>query len=365
MIFTGERKTFSNIDKVLLFSFIAVVLIGLVMLYSASKEYDSSVLMFRQIFWIIFGSFLLLAILRIDYHKFISLAYLLYALNLILLVLVLFVGKAKGGSHRWLDLGAFNIQPSELAKITLALALTAYLGRRKSDIGKLNVFLGSLLFLIPFFLLILIEPDLGGAIILVPITFAILYIAGARILHLGGVFFLGLASLPFFWHFLRDYQKERLFVFINPNIDPLGSGYTIIQSKIAIGSGGLLGKGWLGGTQNQLNFLPERHTDFIFSVIGEEWGFLGAILLILLYALIVYRGAKLMQTTSDIYGRLITTGFVALFATQVIVNIGMTIGFLPIVGLPLPLISYGGSSLIATLIYMGLLLNISTKRSLF
>ncbi len=355
----------NKLDKTLFFSVLAILFIGLLILYSASTRYYSQNIVFRQACWILIGVILLFIILRIDYQRFISVSYLLYGINIFLLILVLFFGEARGGARRWISLGAFNLQPSELAKITLVLALSLYIGRRKRDVTKIGFLFGAFFLVLPAFFLILIEPDLGGALLLIPITLTMLFMAGAKIKHLVAIVLLGLSSLPFFWQFLKDYQKERLFVFINPNIDPLGSGYTVIQSKIAIGSGGLLGKGWLSGTQNQLNFLPERHTDFIFSVVGEEWGFLGALILIFLYLLIVYRGIKIIETTPDEYGRLIATGFITLFSLQVIINIGMTIGFLPIVGLTLPLISYGGSSLIVTLIYIGFLLNIGMRRPLF
>lgn len=354
-----------KIDRVLFFSALAILFIGLAILYSASKEYYHQGIMFRQAFWILVGIAFLFAVLRLDYQRIIGISYLFYGINILLLVLVLFFGEARGGAHRWISFGMFNIQPSELAKITLVLALSAYMGRRKADVAKISFLFGALCLLAPAFFLILIEPDLGTAILLAPVTVAMLFMAGARLRHLCAIIFAGAALLPFFWHFLKDYQRQRLFVFMNPNTDPLGSGYTIIQSKIAVGSGGLLGKGWLAGTQNQLNFLPERHTDFIFSVVGEEWGFLGALVLMLLYVVIIYRSVKIIETTPDTYGRLMATGFVTLFFIQVIVNIGMTIGFLPVVGLTLPLISYGGSSLVTTLICIGFLLNISMRRPLF
>lgn len=360
-----NRGALHKFDTAMFFPVLSILFIGLLMLYSASREFHSQDIVFRQVLWIIFGMIFLFAVSRVDYQRFISISYFLYGISILLLIVVLFIGKARGGAHRWISLGAFNLQPSELAKITLVLALSAYIGGRKTDITRIGPLLGALFLALPAFILILVEPDLGSALILIPIVFTMLFIAGARMSHLIGIGFIGLSTLPFFWNFLRDYQRQRLFVFINPNIDPLGSGYTVIQSKIAVGSGGLLGKGWLSGTQNQLNFLPERHTDFIFSVVGEEWGFLGAVMLILLYGLIVYRGIKIIETTPDVYGRLIATGFVALFSLQVIINIGMTIGFLPIVGLTLPLISYGGSSLITTLIYIGFLLNVGMRRPLF
>ncbi|OGW74598.1 MAG: rod shape-determining protein RodA [Omnitrophica bacterium RBG_13_46_9] len=359
------RDNSKNFDKIIFFSTLAILFVGVLVLHSASSRYYHQNIVFRQIIWISVGIMFLFAVLRISYQKILHVSYLLYGLNMFFLVLVLVIGQARGGSHRWINLGAFNFQPSELAKIALIFALSSYLGARKGDVARIGALFGVLCFALPVFILILIEPDLGTALMLVPITFAMLFMAGANMRHLMSVVFMGLGALPFLWHLLRDYQKQRLLVFINPNIDPLGSGYTIIQSKIAVGSGGLFGKGWLSGTQNQLNFLPERHTDFIFSVVGEEWGFLGALILILLYLLIVYRGIKIMQSTPDIYGRLIATGVVTLFSLQVVINIGMTIGFLPVVGITLPLISYGGSSLITTLILIGVLLNIGMRRPLF
>ena len=190
-----------------------------------------------------------------------------------------------------------------------------------------------------------------------------LFVRGIKGKHLISIITLGLASMPFLWHMLKDYQQERLSVFINPNADPLGAGYTMIQSRIAIGSGFLLGKGWLSGTQNQLNFLPERHTDFIFSVIGEEGGFIGCVVLIGLYSVLIYRGLKIAKETGDTYGKLMATGIVTMLASQAIISMGMASGFMPVVGLPLPLMSYGGSSLLTTMISIALLLSISMRKT--
>ena len=355
----------SKFDKILLFAVLAIIIIGLFALYSASIRYYSQKIILRQVMWMLVGLAFMAASLRLDYQKVLNASYALYAVNILLLIFVLFFGRSRGGASRWIGIGPISIQPSEVAKITLILALSSYIGSRKNEVTKISFLLRVLCFALPVFLLILVEPDLGTALLIVPITLIMLYVAGARAGHLFGIVLLGVGALPVFWQFLKEYQKQRLFVFINPNIDPLGSGYTIIQSKIAVGSGGIFGKGWLGGTQNQFNFLPERHTDFIFSVIGEEWGFIGALVLISLYALIVVRGLKIIDRTPDLSGKLMATGFIALFAIQAIVNIGMTIGLLPIVGLTLPLISYGGSSMVATLVTMGLLLNIDMRRSLF
>lgn len=355
----------NKVDKMLLVSVFAILIMGLLMLFSASIKYYSHGIVLRQVVWMAIGVIILLLISQIDYQRILITSYFMYAFTIAILLFVLFFSKARGGSHRWINMGAFSIQPSEIAKITLVLALSSYMSVRKSEVHKLSFIIRVFALVIPIVLLVLMEPDLGTSLLFIPITIAMLFAAGARPRHLVGIMLLGMGAVPFLWQFLKDYQKQRLLVFLDPNIDPLGSGYTIIQSKIAVGSGGLFGKGWLSGTQNQLNFLPERHTDFIFSVIGEEWGFMGALVLIGLFAVVIYRGIKIIERTPDLSGRLIATGFITLFAVQAIVNIGMTIGVLPIVGLTLPLVSYGGSSLVTMLTAIGIVLNVGTRRSLF
>jgi len=280
-------------------------------------------------------------------------------------LLVLLVGSARLGAKRWLSLGLFSLQPSELCKISFILALVKYVSDNNDRIGKVKVVAISLLIcIIPMFLIIK-EPDLGTALVFLPILFTVLFIAGARISHLICIVLAGLGSLPLLWHLLRSYQKMRLLVFLNPSSDPLGAGYTVTQSKIAVGSGGLFGKGWLSGTQNQLNFLPERHTDFIFSVIGEEWGFIGAVLVLGLFILIIRGLLNIADATYDNRGKLLIVSIVTLLWFQVFINISMTIGLMPVVGLPLPLISYGGSSLATTIVLIGLALSVRLKRKVF
>jgi len=243
--------------------------------------------------------------------------------------------------------------------------MSGYLGNKKDTMRRpSSLIVPCIIIGIPF-VLVLLQPDLGTALLLIPIFLAMLVVSGASGKYVIGMIAAGILAAPFFWHFLREYQRQRLMVFISPNIDPLGAGYTIIQSKIAIGSGGLVGKGWLNGTQNQLNFLPERHTDFIFSVVGEEFGFLGASALVLLFFVLVKKAFVIANQTSDMYGRCIATGIGVMLAMQVIINVGMTIGLMPVVGIPLPLVSYGGSSLLATMIAIGLLLNVGMRRSTF
>ena len=363
-----KRSGFRDFDIMLIGLALLIFTIGILTIHSATMARGLSFsegFVFRQLNWLGIGIILLFIAILISYQRFIDLAYLIYAINIALLVLVLFLGHIRLGAQRWFSIAGFAFQPSELTKLGLVLALANYVGSRKgamSEIGSLIV--PCILLAIPFFL-VLLQPDLGTALLLIPVFFSILMIGGAELKYLGGMALAGLAGLPFFWHFLRDYQKQRLLVFINPNIDPLGAGYTIIQSKIAVGSGGLFGKGWLAGTQNQLNFLPERHTDFIFSVIGEEWGLVGALAVVFLYYMIAKKAFTIAALTSDLYGKAIAVGIGTLIAFQVIINISMTIGLMPVVGIPLPLVSYGGSSLIATLVAIGLLLNVGMRRSTF
>lgn len=366
MIF--NKKLIKDFDKAILAIVFILCLIGLLTLYSSTKVRDLSFaesFVFKQISWIAFGALLLLLIVNISYQKFIDISYFLYAINIILLILVLIMGRERLGAQRWFTIGNFTLQPSEFIKINFILTLANYLGSKKGNLEDPRGLIVPLMLLGVPFLLVLIQPDLGTALLLVPIFLSMMFVAGARPKYLNTLVILGVTLMPFFWHFLKDYQKQRLVVFLNPNVDPLGAGYTIIQSKIAVGSGGLIGKGWLAGTQNQLNFLPERHTDFIFSVIGEEWGLFGALILVLLFFMIVRRGFDIAHSTNDMYGKLVATGIIVLIALQVTTNIAMTIGMMPVVGIPLPLISYGGSSMLTTFIAIGLLLNIGMRRSRF
>ncbi len=357
-----------DFDKTLLLITILISLVGLIALYSATQAKGPEVsrgYILRQAGWFAIGMLILFIIVNISYQRFIDASYPLYAVNLFLLLLILVVGGRRLGAQRWFSIGAFAFQPSEFIKITLILALSNYVGTRRERMSEFRSLAVPILLMTVPFLLVILQPDLGTALILVPIFFTILFVGGADWRHLLAMIAAGLLSLPFLWHLLHGYQKQRLLVFLNPNIDPLGAGYTIIQSKIAIGSGGLFGKGWLSGTQNQMNFLPERHTDFIFSVVGEEWGFLGSLALVLACLFIVKRAFRTASLTSDLYGTLVASGIAVMLSLQIIINISMTIGLMPVVGIPLPLVSYGGSSLVATCIAIGLLLNVGMRRSTF
>jgi len=363
------RRRFSgDFDTTLFIAAVALIICGIFFLYSATYSQSDAPgknLFLKQLFWAVIGLISLFLITQIDYQRIIDFAYPLYAINIAMLVVLMFIGRSRLGAQRWFEIGDFTVQPSEFIKVTLVVALATSIGSRKTLMDNLTSLIVPILLIGVPFALIIMQPDLGTALLLAPLAFTMFYIGGARLKHLITMLLMGLVGVPFFWQFLRDYQKDRLLVFLDPNIDPLGAGYTIIQSKIAIGSGGMFGKGWLSGTQSQFNFLTERHTDFIFSVVGEEWGFIGASVVIALYLVIIARAFAILNSTNDIYGRLIASGAIALFTVQVFVNIGMTIGLMPVVGLPLPLISYGGSSMVATLMLIGLLLNVGMRRSMF
>ena len=358
-----KPRLLRELDLVLLAATFSLFAIGLLFIYSSSMQRDTSYL-FRQLTWMGLSLIVFLLLVSIPYSKIVGTAYLWYGLILFLLISVLLLGVVTKGAQRWLKLGDFNIQPSEFMKVALILALACCLTRQRDTFQHWSsLFLPLLLTFMPM-VMIVKQPDLGSALLLLPVLFSVLYVAGCRTKHLVFLLLIGLLCTPFLWrHGLKPYQRERLMVFVNPDIDPLNTGYTIIQSKIAIGSGMLWGKGWLHGTQNQLKFLPESHTDFIFAVVGEEWGFIGVLLVIFLYLVLVWRGFKIAQMTQEFSGRLLATGLTAMLASQILINIGMTAGFLPVVGLPLPLISYGGSSLFTTMISLALLENVRLRRS--
>ena len=357
-----------DFDKALVIAMFVIFAIGLLTIHSSTATRGlelSESFIAKQAMWMASGLLLFFVVIRISYQRFVDISYVVYTVNVLLLLMVLVLGRARLGAQRWFAIGSFTFQPSEFIKLSLILVLANYIGSRRGAMDSFRALIVPCILLGIPFVLVLLQPDLGTGLLLLPIFFSMLFVGGARPRHLVGMIGIGLAGLPFFWHFLRDYQKTRLLVFLNPNVDPLGAGYTIIQSKIAAGSGGLLGKGYHAGTQNQLNFLPERHTDFIFSIIGEEWGFAGAIFLVLCYFFIVKKAYTIAGLTTDMYGKAIACGIGTMLAMQVVINIGMTIGMMPVVGIPLPLVSYGGSSLIMTLVAIGLLLNVGMRRSTF
>lgn len=355
---------------------LAICAIGILSIYSSTYQKDDEVyrdIYKRQIFWVLLGVALFLLISRFNYRRLWDITYILYAIGLLLLFLVFVLGITRLGAQRWLKFAWLNFQPSEFIKIIMIIFLARYFSRQPLEdisllVHRLGIFRGlilpAILVAIPMGLIIE-QPDLGTATMVMFIFVAMLYLAQVKLRYLIMLFSLALCTLPLFWFLLRDYQKERLLVFLNPNIDPLGAGYTIIQSKIAIGSGGLFGKGWLSGTQGQLSFLPEAHTDFIFATFAEEWGLVGAAVLLLLYYLLINQAIAIGLRTRDYFGKLLSFGIAAMLSVQVFVNIAMTMGLAPVVGIPLPLMSYGGSSVVMMFIALGILVNIDKTRAIF
>ena len=353
-----------------------IICLGILSIFSSTYQKEGKLwqeIYKRQILWVGLGLVAFFIMSSLNYRRLWDLTYFLYGLALFFLLLVFVLGIVRLGAQRWLRIAWFNFQPSEFAKLILVIFLARYYSRRSLENISLNsakfgifqaIAIPLLFISVPMFLIIE-QPDLGSGLMLVLIFLAMLYLANVKLKHIFIFLFVILLPLPLFWHFLRDYQKDRLLVFLNPNIDPLGAGYTVIQSKIAIGSGWLWGKGWLSGTQSQLHFLPESHTDFVFATFAEEWGFLGSIFLLALYYMIIRQGFLIAERTSDSFGRLLAYGITLMLSIQVFINIAMNMGLAPVVGLPLPLMSYGGSSVLVTFIALGILVNIDRTRAVF
>ncbi len=354
---TGLKR---GLDGVLLGLALALAILGVVLVYSATFHQASlSHLALRQSAWVLVGLIAAWVFFSVDYQALVARGYGFYGVVLVALLLLIFVGKRSTyGATRWADLRYFYLQPAEFAKLGLILGLAKYLsvpGRRVDSWIALAMPLGLGTVM---GVLILRQPSLGTAMVLIPITGAMLYVAGARLWQLMVLVGAGIGSFPLLWHFLKDYQKRRVMTFLEPDSDALGAGYNVIQSQIAVGSGGVWGKGFLQGTQSQLHFVPFHHTDFVFSVIAEELGLAGVLLLLGLYFGLLARLADIAANTRERSGALVCVGILAMLATQMAVNIGMTIGLAPVTGLPLPLVSYGGSSTVVTLACIGIALNV-------
>ncbi len=348
----------------LVFAAAGLVVIGTLFIFSAAYH-DSGSYEDKQLFWVLAAAVILFVIPFVGYRTFLSISYLFYVISILLLISVFIFGEARLGAQRWLKFGPFILQPSEFAKLATVLALANFLGSHNPIERKSRTVLIALCIAVLPFLLIMKQPDLGSAIMFLPMGLALLFLWGIRYRTLIVSVLLGVTAAPFGWFILKEYQRKRILVFLNPDLDPLGSGYTAVQSKIAVGSGGLLGKGYLAGTQSQLQFVPEHHTDFIFCVIGEEWGYIGALLVLAFYALLFRSAFQVMDGTTDIKAKLLIAGVTSIIFTQTFINIGMSFGLMPITGITLPLISYGGSSLVATAVSLGLILSIYKERSIF
>lgn len=350
-----------HLDAILLFSLIALSALGLFVLYSAAGGNDQLVLRQCIRLGIAFGAMILVAQLPTLWLE--RWTPWLYSVGLLLLFAVLIIGDVGKGAQRWLDLGFVRFQPSEMMKLAVPMMVTWYLSDKRLPPSPSRLAIAGALIVVPV-LLIAKQPDLGTSLLIAGSGFFVVFLAGLSWRLLGGLTVLAGAGAPVLWHFMHDYQRQRVITFLNPEQDPLGSGYHIIQSKIAIGSGGLFGKGWLNGTQAHLEFLPERSTDFIFAVLGEEFGLFGIGILLVVYSLIIVRCVFIATQAQDTYSRLLGGSLAMTFFIYIIVNTGMVTGLLPVVGLPLPLVSYGGTSMVTLMAGFGILMSIHTHRKL-
>jgi rod shape determining protein RodA len=350
-----------HIDAPLLFALVGVSALGLIVLYSAGGE--DMELVQRQMLrlGIAFGTMIAVAQVSPDVLQ--RLTPWAFTIGILLLLAVLIGGTTSGGAQRWLDLYFVRFQPSEMMKLAVPMMVAGYLADVRLPPNRFQLLASGIMIAVPM-LMIAKQPDLGTALLIASAGFFVLFLAG---LHWRIMIFLGVvtgAAAPLIWHYMHDYQRQRVLTFLNPENDPLGTGYHIIQSKIAIGSGGLFGKGWLNGTQSQLDFLPERSTDFIFAVLAEEFGFIGILALFAFYVFIVVRGILIAIQAQGTYTRLLAGSLSMTFFVYVIVNTGMVTGILPVVGLPLPAISYGGTSIVTLMAGFGILMSIQTHRKL-
>jgi len=317
----------------------------------------------QQVSRFAFAFVLMLALAMMPMRLLLDYAYPVYFFCLLVLVGVDIIGHTGMGAKRWLNLGGLNIQPSEFMKLAVILVLARYFHQlHPEDIRRFPFLIPPLLLILVPAILILREPNLGTTTVLVSVGGIMCFLAGVRWRYFIGVLAAGVCVAPVAWHFMHDYQKRRVLTFLDPSQDPLGAGYNILQSMIAIGSGGLLGKGYLHGSQNQLNFLPEKHTDFIFTMLAEEFGFLGSMLLLILYVLLLMTGLMVAMKSRSTFGAMLAAGVVALIFMHILINCAMVMGMIPVVGVPLPLMSYGGSIMVSTVLAIGLLLNAYANR---
>ncbi len=366
-----DKRLLKNFDWFLLIIALLITFIGVLTVYSANYEgAGSSALSMlhvkKQLIWLLVAVVGMFIFMIFDYSILEEYTLYIYIVNIILLVAVLLIGKKVLGAQRWLSFGGFNFQPSELFKFTTIILVAKFFSEENRlkkyklcELAKLIVMI-----LIPV-LLIIKQPDLGTGLLVLSVFVGMIVFVGIHSSSIVKIAASGLLITPLAWNFLKGYQKNRILTFIFPERDPLGAGYHIIQSKIAVGSGRLFGKGYLHGTQNKLHFLPEEHTDFIFSVFAEEWGFTGSIVLIVLYFLFFMAMINISRKAKDNFGALIVIGTMFIFLWQFFINIGMVIGLLPVVGIPLPLMSYGGTSLVVSYALIGLVLNVGMRRYIF
>jgi rod shape determining protein RodA len=360
-----DRRLLRHFEWTLPLLALVVSVAGVATVYSATYVPGSrglSAFTWRQLASLALGLCGMVAVLAFDYRRLDRAAVLLYALALGLVLLVPILGRVGGGSRRWIRIGPLSLQPAELMKLALVVFLARHFARLRDVRPGLRDAVVPLVATGVPAVAILVQPDLGSAAVLGFLLLTMLVLGGLRLRVLGTLGLPVAVLAPFLWKHLKPYQQRRIATFLNPDTDPLGAGYHIIQSKIAVGSGMTWGKGFLQGTQNHLNFLPEHHTDFIFSVFAEEWGFVGCVVLMGLYLLLVLRGLAIAQRARDRFGILLCLGVVSVIFWQVVINVGMVTGLLPVVGIPLPFFSYGGSSMLCLLIGIGLVMNVAIRR---
>jgi rod shape determining protein RodA len=359
-----ERRLYYHIDWALVIAILALCTLGVIMIYSTTSDptRGTSHLYVTQLYAIAIGLGVMMFMLTLDYRAFTDKSHLIYIGLCALLIYVMFFGMVQMGARRWIPLKVFNLQPSEFAKVGLALVLAKFFGENRGTPAWTDLAVGGVLTLVPLWL-IAKEPDLGTAVTLLPVFFAVAFLAGMQMRILGILALCFVLAAPVAWKFaLEDYQKSRISTFLDPSQDARGAGYQQIQARITVGSGGLTGKGFKQGTQGQLRFLPVAHNDFIFSVLAEEQGFAGVLAALGLYLFVILRALEAARLSKDQLGSYLVLGVLASFVFQVVYNITMSAGLAPVKGLTLPLMSYGGSSMIATLAGFGLVLNVRMRR---
>ena len=368
-MFNIDRRLIKNFDWITLSVVIIIIFIGIMTIYSTTRpivDGENSRFYVRQAIWLMIGITGLFLMVSFDYVWLSRLSTFLYIAGIASLIAVFIFGKAGLGAQRWINLGPLSFQPSEFFKVVYVIMLSHQLSIMNSPISTISFF--RLFFLIVFvpFILLLKQPDLGTALIILIIFLSLMLARGLQRKIVILFVIIGLISLPFlgniFWEGLKDYQKNRLIAFMEPGVDPTGIGYHITQSKITVGSGKFFGKGYLKGTQGPFRFLPEKHTDFIYAAFAEEWGFLGSILLLFFYVVLILRGLNTAMNAKDDFGRYLALGITFMFLTYFFVNVGMTLGVMPVVGIPLPFMSYGGTALLSNLLSLGILISIRTRR---
>ena len=361
MINRLQQRFMSHLDPMLMGALLALMCVSLILIYSASGSNIDRVI--GQLVNIIVAFAALWLVANMPLHYLIRSAVPIYILGMILLLGVAMFGEINNGARRWLNLGVATIQPSELMKIAVPLMMAWYFERHEATLALKNYFIATLLLVVPA-ALILRQPDLGTALLISASGFYVLFLAGLHWKIIVGLLVTALGSAPFLWHVLHDYQRQRIIMLLDPSQDPLGKGYHTIQGMIAVGSGGILGKGYLNGTQTHLEFLPERTTDFIFAVYSEEFGLFGNLILLAIYMFILWRGFVITANASTYFTRLMAGSITLTFFTYTFVNMGMVSGILPVVGVPLPLLSYGGTSMLTLYLGFGMLMSIHSHKTL-